>query len=323
MAAKKVAIIVMVEKGSLDPSVWGLAALAEKVTDKDTADVRWLALGRQTAEAAAVLAERSGYPATALETAPAAPTGDMWLAILRPILEDLRPELILMLHSAHAQDFAAALAIALDTACIPAVQGIATKGPGLRFERAILGGRLTAEIQTDGRPAIVTVLPGYFRPRESNPTSARIETRRPPLPKTRVRIVEIRKENTDTGLSQADTIIAAGRGIGSRENLALIRKLASCFPRSAIAGSRIVCDAGWLAYGCQVGVTGAAVTPKLYVACGISGAPQHVAGMQGAELIVAINKDPHAAIYNWADVGVVEDLEVFLPLLIEAIEEID
>ncbi len=323
IAAGKVVIVAEVAAGLLDPAVWDLAALAEKVTCEGARDVCWLAVGHQAAEAAALLAERTGFPATALETGPAAPTGDLWPAILQPVLDELRPEIIVLRHNVHSQDFAAALAIALDAAFISAVQGISVKGPDLLFERAVLGGRLTAEIKADGRPAVVTVLPGYFRYRERKHGPAGIEVHHPSLPDARVRLVATREADADTGLRQADTIIAAGRGIGARENLALVNRLAACFPRSVVAGSRIVCDAGWLAYSRQVGVTGATVAPKLYLACGISGAPQHVAGMQGAELIVAVNKDPNAAIFSWADVGVVEDLEIFLPLLIEALEEVN
>ena len=102
-----------------------------------------------------------------------------------------------------------------------------------------------------------------------------------------------------------------------KENLDIIYKLASLFPKSAVAESRIVCDRGWLSYGQQVGITGATVSPALYIACGISGASQHLSGMSASEFIVAINKDPHAAIMNAADVCIAEDLNTFIPALIE------
>ncbi len=320
MPATRVVLIADVVKGVLDPAVWDLAAMADRMAGQDGIDVRWVAVGHQAAEAGGRLAEGTGYPLTAVELAPAAaPTGAVWYAMLLPILDGWRPDVIGMLHTTRALDYAAALAVALDAAWIAAVQGIVAKEKGLIFQRAVLGGRLTADIRSDGRPMVVTVLPGYFKHKDRQRAPARIEMRRPPQPSTRIRLVETRESNTETALRQAETIIAAGQGIGSKDNLALIEKLADCFPRSAVAGSRIVCDTGWLPYNRQVGVTGASVAPKLYLACGISGAPQHVGGMQGAELIVAVNKDPHAAIFNWADIGVVEDLEVFLPLLIEAL----
>ena len=128
----------------------------------------------------------------------------------------------------------------------------------------------------------------------------------------------VRHSDTDSaGISQAEVIVAAGQGFGDSDNLELAHRLASLFPKSAVAGSRIVCDLGWLAYGCQVGVTGATVSPRLYIACGISGAIQHVSGMRGSEFIVAINKDPAAAIFQVADVCIVADVTTFIPTLIE------
>jgi electron transfer flavoprotein alpha subunit len=124
-------------------------------------------------------------------------------------------------------------------------------------------------------------------------------------------------EERDLDLSIADVIVSAGRGIGNEENLALIRQLAGLFSKSAIGCSRTVCDRGWLGYQHQIGLTGKTVSPKLYIACGISGAIQHVTGMSGSKYVVAVNKDPGAAIFQVADVGIVEDLTIFIPLVID------
>ena len=132
----------------------------------------------------------------------------------------------------------------------------------------------------------------------------------------------IRQSDTDiAGIDEANVIVAAGSGIGEEENLDIIHRLAALFPKSAVAGSRIVCDMGWLGYQRQVGVTGTTVSPQLYIACGISGAVQHVMGMQSSEFIVAINKDPSAAIFQTADVCIVEDLTVFIPEFIRVYHE--
>ena len=122
---------------------------------------------------------------------------------------------------------------------------------------------------------------------------------------------------TDAGLSRAKVVVAAGRGVGEEENLDLLRRVAGLFSSAALAGSRPVCDLGWLSYGQQVGLTGTTVAPRLYIACGISGARQHTVGMQGSGFIVAINSDPQATIFNLADVCVKEDLAAFLPALLE------
>jgi electron transfer flavoprotein alpha subunit len=138
------------------------------------------------------------------------------------------------------------------------------------------------------------------------------------------RSLGIKQANTDTaGIGDANVIVAAGNGIGEKENLDFIHQLAALFAKSAVAGSRIVCDMGWLGYQCQVGVTGTTVSPQLYIACGISGAVQHVMGMQGSEFIVAINKDPSAAIFQVADICIVEDLTAFIPAFIHAFRELE
>lgn len=123
-------------------------------------------------------------------------------------------------------------------------------------------------------------------------------------------------ETQDLDLTLADVIVCAGRGVGAAENIDGVRRLAALFSKSAVACSRPVCDLGWMDYRHQVGLTGRTVAPKLYIACGVSGAVQHLAGMRGAGFVVAVNKDPHAAIFQVADVGVVEDLAAFIPLLI-------
>jgi electron transfer flavoprotein alpha subunit len=318
-----VAIIADVENGVARPGTLDLAAWAETIVGQGGGEVHWVAVGHGAAQAGSKLAGDSGYPVTALEIAPeVVPTGTLWGDLLLPLLKEMRPEVVGLLHTTLARDCAAALAIGLDAACIAGVQGIARPNEEIMFQRAVMGGRLLVGICTEARPVVATVLPGFFKhDNRQIRSAAAVETQRPAVPDARVRLLEIRESETEAALTQAETIIAAGRGIGSEDNLVQIGRLADRFPKSAVAGSRIVCDAGWLPYNRQVGATGATVAPRLYMACGISGTHQHVAGMQGSELVVAINHDPQAAIFNIADIGVVEDLEAFLPLLIEALEK--
>jgi electron transfer flavoprotein alpha subunit len=120
-------------------------------------------------------------------------------------------------------------------------------------------------------------------------------------------------------LTEADVVIGVGRGIKGPENLKLIEKLA-CLLNARIGGTRAVVDAGWLPARCQIGQTGLTISPKLYIACGISGAVQHIVGIQSAKTIVAINKDPEAPIFEVADYGIVGDLFEVIPALIEEIK---
>jgi len=322
MSARKVAIIAEAEQGKTNSATLDLAALTARLAENECVEVRWLVVGSNAADAGTELSRGTGYPAVALEIPrEASITGELLVEVLHPFLMDMRPDVIALLHTSRSQDLVAALALALDAACITGVQSLVMQGDAPVFRRAVLGGKWMAGIQADDRPLVLAVLPGYFKFEKVGRTSAVMETQRPSLPVTRTRLIEVKESVTEAALTQAATVVAAGRGIGSENNIDLLSRLAALFPKSAVAGSRIVCDGEWLPYHRQVGVTGAMVAPELYLACGISGAIQHLAGMSGSRFVVAINSDPHAAIFNAADVGVVEDLNTFLPLLIEAIEK--
>jgi electron transfer flavoprotein alpha subunit len=180
-------------------------------------------------------------------------------------------------------------------------------------------------------PAVMTVLPGAFEKSEVSCSLNISVTRLSPSLLTeeikqpgKIRNMgTIESETHQSGLSitEAEALVAAGRGIGKPENLELIRSLAGHFRRSTFAGSRAIVDAGWLPYSAQVGLTGKTVMPKLYIACGISGSPQHIAGMKNSHLIIAINKDPNAAIFNYSHYCIVENLLEFIPVLIEELEK--
>jgi electron transfer flavoprotein alpha subunit len=320
MPATRIVIVAEVDAGRLHPGTLDLAAWAQAL-GPGTGRVHWIAIGGQAGRAGKRLAEETGYPVTAIDMPPeATATGALWGNILKPCLKDRRADYVGLMHTTSAMDCAAPLAVALDGACITGVQGISRRDGAVMFERAVLGGKRCVAVKADCGPVVATILPGCFPYQYRQVEPAVVETHRPALPVSRIRVVGTRTAGTDADLSQAETIVAAGRGVGSQDNLALLTRLAACFPKSAVAGSRIVCDAGWLPYNRQVGITGATVAPRLYLACGISGTHQHVAGMQASKRIVAINTDPGAAIFNIADVGVVEDLETFLPLLIDALK---
>ena len=134
-----------------------------------------------------------------------------------------------------------------------------------------------------------------------------------------IEIRQVQKESS--ALAEASIIVAAGRGIKEEENLELIQQLASVFNGAAVGGSRPLCDLHWLEYKQQIGITGATVTPDLYLACGISGAAQHISGMRNAGFIVSVNIDPKAAIFNHSDVCIVEDLNTFIPTFMETVQK--
>jgi electron transfer flavoprotein alpha subunit len=236
---------------------------------------------------------------------------------LMEILQEEAAAWVCLPHTSMGYDLAPRLAVTLQAACIT---GVESTREG-RLIRAVYGGRFMEEMIPQTPRVVVTVLPGAFHAREERTGPAgrvrRVDAPFRELPSQTLGTAE--SPHRDSSLKDAEVIVSAGRGIGNRENTSLIRRLAAVFPRSAIGASRSACDLGWFEHKHQIGTTGQTVSPRLYMACGISGAFQHVSGMRGSQTIVAINTDPRAAIFRVAHYGIVEDLTSFLPLLIEVV----
>ena len=193
------------------------------------------------------------------------------------------------------------------------------------WTRPAFGGNLMATIFCpDHRPQIGTVRPGVFKKGESIEGKAEIikEDIHIPASDIRTQVLELIQEMGDdqVDLEGADIIVSGGRGVGGPDGFAPVKELADALG-GVVGASRAAVDAGWIAHSHQVGQTGKTVAPKLYIACGISGAIQHLAGMSGSDVIVAINKDPEAPIFNVADYGVVGNLFEVLPVLTEEIKK--
>jgi len=195
---------------------------------------------------------------------------------------------------------------------------------GLLQTRPAIGGNIMATIRTPAhRPQMATV-----RPRSTKPAprkagrKGKIERLAAPaeLLKSRVRRVGFVAEKGEHGIQDADIVVAVGRGIKKGENVALVRRLADALG-AALGASRDVVDRGWLSYPHQIGLSGKTVTPKLYIGVGVSGSIQHLAGMQTAETIVAVNTDPEAQIFRVADFGIVGDLFDVVPVLTEKLSD--
>ena len=193
------------------------------------------------------------------------------------------------------------------------------------WTRPAFGGNLMATILCpDHRPQIGTVRPGVFKKSEPLEGKAEIikEGIHVPEDKIRTQVLELIREMGDekVDLEGAEIIVSGGRGVGGPEGFAPVRELAAALG-ATVGASRAAVDSGWIAHAHQVGQTGKTVGPKLYIACGISGAIQHLAGMSGSDVIVAINKDPDAPIFDVADYGVVGNLFEVLPVLTEEISK--
>lgn len=193
------------------------------------------------------------------------------------------------------------------------------------WTRPAFGGNLMATIICpDNRPQIGTVRPGVFKRGEPSESHAKIirEEIHTPSHQIRTRILEVIKgmEDEKVDLEGAEIIVSGGRGVGGAEGFAPVRELAKALG-GAVGASRAAVDSGWISHAHQVGQTGKTVAPKIYIACGISGAIQHAAGMSGADCIIAVNKDSEAPIFDIADYGVVGDLFEVLPILTKELKK--
>jgi len=242
------------------------------------------------------------------------------------LVKEEKPEIILIGATSIGRDLAPRVATRLQTgltADCTSLQ-IDKENRNLIQIRPAFGGNIMATIISPRhRPQIATVRPKIIeKASPENEGKAEVILIRPELSleKTTVRVLDlIREESKVEDLQEAEIIVSGGRGLGKAENFSLIRELADLLG-GAVGASRAVVDAGWIPSYHQVGQTGKTVQPKLYIACGISGAIQHQVGMRTSEIIVAINKDPEAPIFNIADYGIVEDLHRFIPLLIDKLK---
>ena len=307
-------------ENKIKSAVFELAACADKIKKFCPAEIKVIILGRETEKLSFEITQTTGLDAVAIEINELALyNAEIYKTVINNLAEEFFPSFIIIGHTPRGLDFASGLAVRMKAACITGVEGLSEAGGKICFRRQMFYGKINAHITADSEPVIVTVQPGAFEPyKPGNESPGRVETRKVDCAPSFIRAKGVRRcKFQDSSISEAKVIVSAGNGIGAKENLDLIYRLADIFPGSAVGGSRILIDRGWLEYRQQVGLTGAQVAPELYVACGISGASQHLSGMRGAGFIVSINKDPGAAIFNESDVCVVEDLKTFIPAFLE------
>ena len=225
------------------------------------------------------------------------------------------------------KDVAARAAARLETACLCDLIEVDTAADGtLSGRRPVFSGKAYARVSIPkARPALATLRPNVFplgEPRDGRTAEVLMLEPAMRAEALRVRAVRIEKpDQQELDVAEASIIVSGGRGLKAPENFSLIRDLAAVLG-GAVGASRAVVDAGWIDHRHQVGQTGKVVSPSLYIACGISGAIQHLAGMSSAKVIVAINKDPDAPIFKVADYGIVGDLFEILPRLTEAVRQL-
>lgn len=250
-------------------------------------------------------------------------TSDGFSQAIMAAVDSENPEGIIFGHTALGKDLAPKIAAKLQSGLISDVTQIEEAGGNIVFTRPIYSGKaFEKKIVTDGL-IFATIRPNNISPLEKDETrSGETDSLSVDIKDIRMIIKEVvRKATEGVDLSEAKVIIAGGRGVKSEEGFEPLKELAQVL-NGAVGASRGACDAEYCDYSLQIGQTGKVVTPDLYIACGISGAIQHLAGMSNSKVIVAINKDPEANIFKVADYGIVGDLFEVVPLLTEEFKKI-
>jgi len=283
--------------------------LARKLAAAAGGDVAGFATERQVAPDAGAFGAKTLYVANA-----GAYNSETYAAAMQAAVARMQPAIVLFGGTANGRDLAPRLAARLNAGVASDVDRLEWSNGTLRARRPVYSGKALATVDVSGSPAIATTRPNAFPAEQAGATAASIVEITAPA-ESKAKLVETKTpEAGELSIAEADIIVAGGRGLKEAANFSLIRDLAHALG-GAVGASRATVDAGWIDHQHQVGQTGRVVSPNLYIAVGISGAIQHLAGMSSSKHIVAINKDPEAPIFRVADLGVVGDLFQVVPAL--------
>ena len=312
---KKVIVLGEIRDGALRNVTF--EAIAAGKTISGGGDVIGVLMGKGAADAASELIQ---YGADKVFTADSPGlsqyTADGYAAILGDLIENEKPDAVIFGHTSMGKDLSPKLAARFETGLISDSTDVSVTGDNIVFTRPIYSGKAFEQVISTDPFILATIRPNNIQAleKDANRTGDIEELAAPPAD-LRTVIEEVVKKTADgVDLSEAKIIVAGGRGVKSKDGFEPLKELAEVLG-AAVGASRGACDADYCDYSLQIGQTGKVVTPDLYIACGISGAIQHLAGMSNSKVIVAINKDPEAEIFKIADYGIVSDLFEVVPLL--------
>jgi electron transfer flavoprotein alpha subunit len=248
--------------------------------------------------------------------------------LIRKALQKVLPSnsIVLVAHEHFGIDLAPGLSVKTNSALVTDVLDIAgVDGASLKVVRQEFGGQVSAHVRCDiSSGAVITIRPGAFKPLEGTPIRGGVIDKSSDigaLTAGRRYLETVVAEAGDVDITKFNVLVSIGRGIQEKDNVAIAQELADALG-AAVSCSRPVVDAKWMEKSRQVGSSGKTVKPKVYLACGISGSFQHLAGIKGSPFLIAINKNPKAPIFQVADVGIVDDILEFLPELTNKVREL-
>jgi electron transfer flavoprotein alpha subunit len=325
--ADTILVVVEQREGKLNRVSWETLTAGQALGAETGWTLEAAVVGGNVANLAAEVAGKKVSRVYAVQSPKLEPyTPDAFAAALRQFISSKAPKLVLMPHTYQVRDFVPKLATAMGRTAISDCIGYKKDGDRLLFTRQMFQGKLAADVSFScDAPWFVTFQNGAFRGDkvEAGASAAPVETVSAEIPDGIVRnkpqeVFKEAKQAVD--LTQAEIIVAVGRGIKEQKNIELAKQLAEAMG-GELAASRPICDSGWLPMDRQIGSSGQTVAPKLYLALGISGAIQHIVGMKGARTIIAVNKDSEAPIFEIADYAVVGNLFDVVPPLIEEVKK--
>jgi electron transfer flavoprotein alpha subunit len=299
------------------PTTLGLELLAKA---RELGETTVILLGPGSESVFTTLGEHGARSVLHFDSGDRLPSGPVAAALAARARAD-SPDLILFGQAHNDRDIAARLAVRLGVGVLSNVSDVRLTGTGVETDHEILGGTQVATASASQGPYIVLARPKSFVAEAVGGGPPKVEKiDLPDVGRSEANVTESHVEEREgPQLGEAAIVVAGGRGLGSAEAYDLVEQLGKKLG-AATGATRAIVDAGWVPYAKQVGQTGKTVKPDLYIACGISGAMQHLVGMKDSKTIIAINKDPDAPIFSIADLGVVGDVHKVLPKLLEALD---
>jgi electron transfer flavoprotein alpha subunit len=320
-----IAVFIEQRDGEAKKVAWQMINHARKITDASGGEVWGVFLGKDAGDNAATAGSWGAHKLfTAIDENLAGYNSELYTTAVASFCSANNPDLVLMGATAMGKDLAPRLAARMDCACVSDSIDVEFND-GFTVRRPVFAGKCYTDVNIKSSTAVVGIRPNSFNLGEPGSDSATAETFDAGIGGVTPKATVAEVKATSGGaieLTEADVIVSGGRGIKESDNYKLIEELAAVL-NAGTGASRAIVDAGWIDHSHQVGQTGKTVSPNLYIACGISGAIQHLAGMSSSKCIVAINKDSNAPIFKAATYGIVADLFDVVPALKDAIQALD
>lgn len=322
--AEEILVVAEHVKGKITDVTYELLVLGRELATKTGKPLKAVLLGKGVGALASELGFADGVITMEHELLENVNV-ETWTNGLAKIIDEMKPEVLIMGSTNALMGLPSYLSEKKGLPFINLCQKLDVENQDFKGNVLLYGGKIEGDVKPRSKPVIVAIRPGNYPGDQAKvKKEVPVESVAPPdnIQEAKVKFKGyIEPDTTDIDLTQCDVLISVGRGIQSQDNIGIAEDLAKLFKNAAVSASRPVIDQGWLPTTRQVGKSGVTVKPKLYLALGISGAPEHIEGMKSADMIVAVNTDPKAPIFNFATYGIQGDIFDIVPPLIESLKK--